>query len=338
MSTANKPELSVAVGSDFAELALKNLLREFPNHPGHVFTGPADFQTPRQWHPIFFGCFDWHSAVHGYWLLARTYRLFPSLPQRLPIKNHFDQFVTRSNVETEISYFQRAPAFERPYGWAWLLMLCAELKRINTQQSQSWLGTLQPLANLIRDQFLDYFPKATYPNRVGTHGNIAFAMVLARQFSEQFADQNLQTAIDEKARQWFLNDRDCQVWEPSQNDFLSPALIEARCLLQVLPAADYQKWLGGFLPELASGQPAALFQPAVPSDRTDGQISHLDGLNFSRAWCLNAIAKSLEEIDPAKRLLQEAADLHINTSFPNITGHYAGEHWLATFALLALTD
>jgi hypothetical protein len=340
MAHAAPSELPLETASEFAELALGNLVCEFPYQPAHVVSGPSDTATPRQWHPIFFGCFDWHSAVHGYWLLARLRRLFPDLPQRNAIAAHFCEFLTEENVTTEIAYFYRPESyyFERPYGWAWTLMLASELSRHDHTSGRKWRSNLQPLTELIRDRFLEFIVKAHLPNRVGTHHNIAFAIVLALEYAVLYEDLQLKEILVSKARRWFIADRQCQAWEPSLNDFLSPALIEAECMRRILPETEFANWLFQFLPELSKGQPAVLFDPVEPNDRTDGQMAHLDGLNVSRAWCLRGIASTFPADRAARDHLLRTADRHIQHSLPHITGHYAGEHWLATFALLAMTE
>lgn len=329
-------ELTTKIASEFAELALGNLLQEYPNHPGHMQTGPEDRKSHQEWHPIFFGCFDWHSAVHGYWLLARLNRRFADLPQRQRIIEHFQRFITPEKVAVELAYFQlpTCGGFERPYGWAWLLLLCHELRQ--NRSTAIFAQHLSPLAGLIRDRFVAFLAKAHLPMRVGTHGNIAFAMALALQYAVDLGDEEFVLAMKTRARDWFGNDRDCQAWEPSLNDFLSPALMEAQCMRLMLPTHEFQAWLSGFLPALSQQQPRTLFHPAVSPDRTDGQMAHLDGLNFSRAWCFKGIASSFPNEHPIRALLLRTADDHIAQSLPHISDHYMGGHWLATFALLAM--
>jgi len=330
--------LDVGTATHFARLALGHVTREYPNKLDHVVTGPSDVAGPRALHPIFFGSFDWHSCVHGYWLLARVRRLFPGALVAADIKALFDQMLVPEKVAGERAYLTGplTRGFERPYGWAWLLALSAELARHADADGQRWAATLAPLASDFADRFKVFLPLATYPVRAGTHGNTAFALTLALDYARQCADGDLASLCRERARAWHGNDRDAQAWEPSQDDFLSPTLMVAELMRQVLPPADYADWLRAFLPRLAETRPAVLFSPAVPSDRTDGKIAHLDGLNLSRAWCWRGIAQSLAAGDPVRPLALAAADRHLQASLPHVAGDYMGEHWLATFALLAL--
>lgn len=320
-------ELDLATASRFARIALGHVEREYPNKLDHVLDGPEDAKGPRALHPIFHGSFDWHSCVHGYWLLARLRRAFPELPERAAIERLFARQLTPENVAGELAYLARPSSrgFERPYGWAWLLMLAAELRI-------QGFGVLAPLADAFAARFTDWLPRATYPIRAGTHASSAFAVTLALSY----ADGPLASLLRDKARAWFANDRDCQAWEPSGDDFLSPALMEAECMRGVLPPDDFRPWLDAFLPRLGAREPRALFVPATVSDRSDGKIAHLDGLNLSRAWCFRGLAES---VGPGLRAaLLAAADAHLAASLPHVAGDYMGEHWLATFALLALTD
>ncbi|HMI95437.1 MAG TPA: DUF2891 domain-containing protein, partial [Micropepsaceae bacterium] len=304
----------------------------------HVLTGPADLKGPRALHPIFFGSFDWHSCVHSYWLLATLYRLYPDLPERNAIRALLSASFTKEKIAGERAYLKRASAggFERPYGWAWLLMLQAELLRHETPEGKRWGSALRPLAGDFVARFKTHLAKATYPNRAGTHGNTAFALVLAQEYAATVKGKRLADAIRAAARGWYAKDADCQAWEPSAEDFLSPALIEAECMRHVLPRAAFRAWSGRFLPKAAQRRPASLFAPAHVSDRSDGRIVHLDGLNLSRAWCWQSIADGLSRDDPVRDVAARTAQLHLSASLPFIAGNYMGEHWLASFALLAL--
>ncbi|HEY6090194.1 MAG TPA: DUF2891 domain-containing protein, partial [Gemmatimonadaceae bacterium] len=226
--------------------------------------------------------------------------------------------------------------FERPYGWAWLLMLAAELNRHQTETAWRWSQALAPLTDTLVDRFLIFLPKATYPTRVGTHFNSAFAVALALEYAEVAHHDALWKLLEKKARDWYAGDSDCQAWEPGGDDFLSPALMEAECMRRVLDADDFARWLDRFLPRLGDREPGTLFKPAIVSDRSDGKIAHLDGLNLSRAWCWRSIAGTWPASDPRRSIGYEAADAHFAASLPHVAGDYAGEHWLATFALLAL--
>jgi hypothetical protein len=328
--------LTPDLASRLARIALAHVTREYPNKLDHVLRAPADLLSPRALHPVFYGSFDWHSCVHGYWLLARLYRRFSALPETAEIRHLFDAQVTAENVETEVAYLQQPMrgGFERPYGWAWLLMLAAELKQHASADGKRWSATLQPLAYAIAERFRAFLPKATYPVRSGTHASSAFALALVLDYARVAGDDALAELSQHKVRAWFGADTDCQAWEPGGEDFLSPALIEAECMQRALPHAEFQAWFARFLPRLGAGEPAALFQPAIVSDRSDGRIAHLDGLNLSRAWCWRSLAPTLDE--PIRTGALDAAERHIEASLPHLADDYMGEHWLATFALLAL--
>jgi hypothetical protein len=311
-------------------MALGHVTREYPNKLDHVLTGPADLRGPRDLHPVFYGSLDWHSCVHGYWMLAHLYRRFPALPCASAIRVLFDTHLVADRIGAECAYLARPSAggFERPYGWAWLLYLAAELKRHATPEGLAWSGAMAPLAAMFAGRFADFLPRATYPIRTGTHGNTAFAVLLAIDYP----DAALQALLRQAASRWYADDTDCQAWEPGGDEFLSPALIEATCMQAVLPEADFRIWFARFLPRLADRQPATLFVPATVSDRTDGKIVHLDGLNLSRAWCWRALAP----FAPDPEAIRQTAQAHIDASLPHLGADYMGEHWLASFAVLAL--
>jgi Protein of unknown function (DUF2891) len=319
--------LDLATAARFAQIALGHVTREQPNV----------LSSPKSAHPIFFGSFDWHSCVHSYWLLATLYPLFPDLPERAAIAALFADTLTQEKVSGEFGYLEGATArgFERPYGWAWFLMLQAELNRHKSKEGKTWASALKPLAVLFATRFREHLPKLTYPVRSGVHSSTAFALALAHEYASAH-DKTLATLIRTTARRWYLADRDCQAWEPSGEDFLSPALVEAECMRRILNAREFERWFKAFLPRLAKRQPKTLFAPAVVSDRTDGRIVHLDGVNLSRAWCWRNIAASRPPRDPLHRIAAKAADAHLAASLPHVSGDYMGEHWLASFALLAL--
>ena len=336
-------QLTPEIANRFAEIALGHVTKEYPHKLDHVMDGPEDVLGPRQLHPIFFGSFDWHSCVHGYWLLVRTLRLFPDVPVTAAprITALLDEMLVEEKVAGELAYLDRAYAggFERPYGWAWLLALHRELQdyaaslNLRGRAVPAWAETLAPLAHAFADRFKTYLPKLTYPIRVGTHFNSAFAMILALEWAEA-NDRELTALIRDRAMNYFAGDRDCQAWEPGGDEFLSSALTEALLMRRVLKPTDFFEWFDHFLPRLAGGEPRSLFTPASVSDRSDGKIAHLDGLNLSRAWCWRALGSSL---DPElTEMTSRAASLHLDSSLPHVAGEYAGEHWLATFALLAI--
>ena len=326
--------LDAATASRFAAAALGHVTREYPNKMDHVLGGPGDVQGPRALHPIFFGSFDWHSCVHGWWTLFTLLRLYPDMPEAARIRTLADELFTTENVAAETAYLDRpgSRGFERPYGWAWLLMLAAELERHSDEHAE----TLRPLTLAFAKRFKDFLPLADYPVRVGTHYNTAFALRLALDYAEDSGDAALTALCLDRALLWHSGDRDCQAWEPSQDEFLSPALMEAALMQHLMPFGEFEGWLERFLPRLDRRQPATLFLPASVSDRSDGKIAHLDGLNLSRAWCWREIASALGADDPRRAIALEAARDHLDAALPHVTGDYMGEHWLASFALLAL--
>jgi hypothetical protein len=324
--------LTPDIAARFARIALGHVGQEYPHKLDHVMDGPEDVLSPRALHPIFFGSFDWHSCVHGYWLLLRVRRLFPELPEAALIEALADEMLTVGKVAGELDYLDRAYSggFERPYGWAWLLALHGEASRA---ERLDWAQALQPLATAFAERFMAYLPKLTYPIRTGTHFNSAFALILALEWAEEWHPP-LAGLIRLRAASWFGEDWNCPGWEPGGDDFLSSALTEALCMRRVLEPEPFRNWLNGFLPHLTAGEPRSLFTPAIVSDRSDGKIAHLDGFNLSRAWCWRGLADALEPAlaDAARA----AATAHLDASLPHVAGDYMGEHWLATFALLAL--
>jgi len=313
--------LDAGTGSKMARIALGHVAREFPNKLDHVLLAAEDARAPADLHPIFFGSFDWHSCVHGWWALLTLRRLFPDMAEALEIERLADDSFTAGKVAAERAYLERplSTGFERPYGWAWLLQLHLEA----TRHQEKWGANLEPLARAFADRFRHYLQILTYPIRAGTHFNTAFALVLALEWAEEF-DPALRELVDARARHWFVGDRDCQAWEPSGDDFLSAALTEALLMSRVLPGQEFRSWFTRFLPRLGERQPATLFAPATVSDRSDGKIAHLDGLNLSRSWCWRSLG------------FADAAETHLEAALPHVEGDYMGEHWLQTFALLAL--
>ncbi|MEK6703999.1 MAG: DUF2891 domain-containing protein [Planctomycetota bacterium] len=332
----------------FVALALSHIDREFPNKLDHVMNDATEIRSPRQLHPIFYGSFDWHSCVHGHWLLIRALRLYPTLAQGAELRTLLDKRFTPQGVAAEVAYLARPlrGTFERTYGWAWLLKLAAELRLGVAKDSHAdtpaafarWQGVLQPLIDAFVQRFLTYLPKATYPIRVGTHNNTAFALALAVDYARAAAHKPLEEMLASKARAWYLKDANYPAWEPDGTDFLSPGLMEAECMRRVLPVAEFAAWFNRFLPGLGGREPMTLFTPATVSDRTDGQITHLDGLNLSRAWCFRSLAGALPAGDPRRAILEQGASTHLESALPHVSGDYMGEHWLATFALLAMTE
>jgi hypothetical protein len=324
--------LTPEIAAQFARATLGHLSRQYPYKFDLVLNGPDDAVPPITLHPIFHGSFDWHSCVHGWWQVMQIARAYPDLPEAAQIRVRANEMLVPEKVAGELAFLSRpmAAGFERPYGWAWLLALHGEL----AQHDAPWAAALEPLARAFANRFHAFLPKLTYPLRVGTHFNIAFALVLAGDWAKSH-DPALVTLIDKRTRDWFMGDRDCQAWEPGGDEFLSPALCEVLLMSRVLEHQTFAEWFGAFLPRLARGEPATLFTPATVSDRSDGKIAHLDGLNLSRSWCWRAIARALGTGHPITRIAEETARHHLDASLPHVTGDYMGEHWLASFALLA---
>jgi Protein of unknown function (DUF2891) len=325
-----KHRLTPETANRFAEIALSHVTREYPHKLDHVMEGLEDALGPRALHPIFFGSFDWHSCVHGYWLLLRTLRLHPDMAASVRIRTLLDDMLVPDKAAGELAYLDRAytGGFERPYGWAWLLALHGEAVR----HEAGWAEALAPLAQAFAERFKAYLPKLTYPIRTGTHYNSAFAMTLALEWAATH-DAVLAVIVRDRVLGYYLEDRDCPGWEPGGDDFLSSALIEALCVRRAVPEM-FGDWFGDFLPRVRERQPASLFTPAFVSDRSDGKIAHLDGVNLSRAWCWRGLADALEP--ELATLARATAEAHLDASLPHVAGDYMGEHWLATFALLAL--
>jgi len=333
--------LDAATAARLAAVALRNIEREYPNHPGHVLDSPADARTPRELHPAFYGSYDWHSCVHMHWLLARVRRLFPAA-HSAEIARVLDLHLQPARVAGEVAYFARPStrSFERTYGWGWLLMLDVELRAgagAGDARAAAWQAALEPLARLIVERYLDYLPRARYPIRHGMHANSAFGLACALDHASAAGDEALRDAARGSALAWFDADRDLPAaWEPSGADFFSPALVEADLMRRVLSPASFADWLARALPGLARAEPRTLFEPVAVSDRADPQIVHLDGLNLSRAWCYAGIVQGLPEDDARRSRLLEARDRHLAAGAAGLaSADYFGEHWLATFALRA---
>jgi hypothetical protein len=329
--------LTPRLASIFARVALGHVEREYPNKLDHVLNGPDEISGPRDLHPLFFGSFDWHSCVHGYWLLATLLRLQPDLPEAPQIRELFERQIVVDNVGAEVEYVEEPlrAGFERPYGWAWFLALATELSR-HEGDDAVWNATLAPLTDIFVARFTAFLPKASYPVRAGTHFNTAFALLLALDYAKAAGNDDFAELVRGKAMEWYVDDIECQAWEPSGDDFLSPALVEAGCMHRALPAADFGRWMNHFLPHIAQREPATLFEPVLVTDRSDGKIAHLDGLNLSRAWCWRSLARSWPEGDPRRTIGFDTASAHLAASLPHVAGDYMGEHWLSTFAAMAL--
>lgn len=318
----------------FAALALKCSVQEYPNKPDHVMNGPGEVLGPKALHPAFFGCFDWHSAVHGHWLMVRALRAHPDLANGAELRRVLDAHLAPGPIAAELAYLGRPgrASFERTYGWAWLLKLAAELKIWDDPDARRWEAALRPLAAAFAARMQVFLSKQTYPIRTGVHPNSAYSLNLALDYAEAYGESALAALIRAKAMGWYARDHEAPLaWEPGGEDFLSPCLEEAALMARLLSPRAFWPWLRAFLPDLLKGGDLA---PAVVSDRTDPKIVHLDGLNLSRARCLHRLASALDPKDPARAHFRKLAEAHARASLPHIaSGGYEGEHWLGTFAV-----
>lgn len=334
--------LTKAEASHFAQLAMKCIQREYPNKPEHVMNDAAEVQSPKTLHPSFYGCYDWHSSVHGHWMLVHLLRRFPDMPEAKEMRAQLNRNLSASNLAQEKEYFgqKSRESFERTYGWAWLLKLAEELHGWDDADGKRWSQGVQGLAAVIAQRYVAFLPKQTYPIRTGVHPNTAFGLTLAWDYAASCGDRKLADVIAERSRAYYAADKEYPAaWEPGGEDFLSPCLEEADLMRRVLPAREFAVWFHGFLPRLAQGAPASLLQPAIVTDRTDPKLVHLDGLNLSRAWCMRNIAAALPQDDPAHPVLMRAAARHAEAALAHVAGGaYVGEHWLATFAVYLLSD
>jgi len=342
--TNRNPEtssLTQAQASHFAKLALKCVAKEYPNKPEHVLNDAADVQSPKSLHPAFYGCFDWHSSVHGHWMLIRLLRLFPNLPEAGEVRSALGANLSAANILAETAYLKQKnrQSFERTYGWAWLLKLAEELSLSADAEMKTWSRNLQPLVDALVNSYLQFLPKQTYPIRTGVHPNTAFGLAFALDYAKTSGNEKLARLVAERSRTYFAKDRNYPgAWEPGGEDFFSPAFMEADLMRRVMGAAEFRRWFNGFLPQIRSAKPESLLQPATVGDRSDPKLVHLDGLNLSRAWCMRSIAAALPPGDPARRVLANAARVHANDALAHVaSGDYAGEHWLASFAVYLLS-
>ena len=336
-----EPGLDSATAERFAKLALACIDREYPNKPEHVLDSAADAKPPRDFHPAFFGCYDWHSSVHGHWMLVRLLKTFPDLPARGEIRARLAAHFTAEAIATEARYLdiKSNKSFERTYGWAWTLRLATELGTWSDTDAKTWRGNLEPLAKTIAARLKDFLPKLTNPIRTGVHPNTAFALGEALDYARVAGDKDLEDVVTRRAREYYGRDRACPLaYEPSGEDFFSPCLEEADLMRRVLSRAEFARRLRLLLPDVASGKPFPL-SPAVVTDPTDPRLVHLDGLNLTRAWTLRGIAGALPASDPRRLALLSQAQAHAKAGLERVSsGNYEGEHWLASFAVYLLTD
>src|SRR5947209_14991124 len=321
--------LTQTEASHFARLALKCIQKEYPNKPDHTINDGDDVRRPRAMHPAFYGCFDWHSTVHGHWMLVHLLRLFPNMPEAREIRGALDANLSEKNIAGEVAYLKQSnrASFERTYGWAWLLKLAEELDNWNDEDGKRWSRNLQPLADAFVEKYIAFLPKQNYPIRTGVHPNTAFGLAFALDYARAVGDKKLEALIVERSRSYFGSDVNYPAsWEPGGEDFFSPALMEADLMRRVMNPGAFGRWFHRFLPQLTRNRPETLLQPAIVTDRTDPKLVHLDGLNLSRAWCMRSIAGALPRNDPARRILAESAGLHARDALAHVaSGDYAGE-------------
>lgn len=315
-------------------LPMNCITNPLPYKSGLTIAKEEDLSMPIVHHPAFYGCFDWHSAVHGHWSIVFLLKTYPNLSVQKEARQLLDRNLTKENIETEIAYFKMnkyTKSFERTYGWAWLLKLQEELLSWDDPDAKRWSAALNPLCQLLSEKYIDYLPKLVYPIRVGEHSNTAFGLTFAYDYAVQVDDKALKSMIESRAKEFYMDDEACPIsWEPSGYDFLSPCLEELDIMRRVLSKVEFASWASKFLTGLDDGKLA--IEPGKIKDRTDGKLVHLDGLNFSRAWSLYKAAEQLNN-----KGLKKIADTHLKYSLDNIKdGDYAGEHWLASFALYAL--
>ena len=330
------PILTLDEANRLAKLPLHCMETEYPNKLGQTIGGSEDLKSPKALHPAFYGCFDWHSAVHGHWSLVSLLKQFPNLDNAELIKIKLLQNISKDNIISEVAYFKgkHNTSYERTYGWAWVLKLAEEIHTWNGSEAKQLEENLQPLTDLIVEKYIEFLPKLNYPIRVGEHTNTAFGLSFAWDYANTVGHEQLKTLIEKTARAFYFNDNDCPIsWEPSGFDFLSPCLEEAAIMKRILTLKEFKGWIDKFLPQLKDKNFS--LETGKVSDRTDGKLVHLDGVNFSRAWSLNKIAEGL----PEYKHLTNIGNQHINYSLPSIVDdNYEGGHWLGSFAIYALNS
>ncbi|WP_445732152.1 DUF2891 domain-containing protein [Mariniflexile sp.] len=330
------PVLNLEQANRLAQLPLHCMNIEYPNRLSQTLGGDTDLKSPKTLHPAFYGCFDWHSSVHGHWSLVSLLKQFPDLDHAEAIKQKLLQNISKENIKTEVAYFLGVhnKSYERTYGWAWLLKLAEELHTWDNETARELENNLQPLTDLIIGKYIDFLPKLNYPIRVGEHPNTAFGLSFAWDYAHTLNNTALITIIEQRAKDFYGSDTNCPMtWEPGGTDFLSPCLEEAALMKRVLPTDEFKPWLDTFLPQLKNK--SFILETGKVSDRKDGSLVHLDGVNFSRAWSLNKIAEGLPEYEHLKNI----ANQHINYSLPSIfEDSYEGGHWLGSFAIYALNS
>jgi len=334
-------DFDVHAAERFARLALACVGKEYPNKISHTLNSDADVAPPRKLTPAFFGCYDWHSSVHGHWLLARLVRTYPNASFAGTAREALRQSLTVENIAAEAAYLrgEGRASFERPYGLAWLLQLAAELRDWDDPDAREMAANLRPLEQVALERLNNWLPKLSHPVRIGEHDQTAFALGLMLDYAHQAANTNFANLLESKARQFYLGDKNCPLeYEPSGEDFLSPCLGETDVMRRVLPSRDFAVWLQTFLPQISRAKNGSWLEPVVSPDPGDPKLAHLDGLNLSRAWMLRGIASGLQKGDKRLPIIVAAAEKHERAGLAAVTGeHYEGGHWLGSFAVYLVT-
>jgi hypothetical protein len=340
-AAADEPTMDVATVENFAKLALHCIHQEYPNKIGHVMSSDDDVAPPRELTPAFYGCFDWHSSVHGHWLLTRLSKLYPEAEFSGAAKAGLGQSLSRERLAGDAEYLagEGRASYERPYGLAWLLCLADELHTWEDEEAQQWSENLAPLEAEAANRIRAWLPKLYYAIRTGEHSQTAFAFGLILDWAETVGDEEMETLVKGTSLRFYLEDEACPLsYEPSGQDFLSPCIAEADLMRRILPPKQFAKWLNEFLPGIPTDGGADWLPIGVVTDRADGKLAHLDGLNLSRAWMLEGILAGLPEDDPRRAALRAAADTHSASGLASVTGeHYEGGHWLGSFATYLVT-
>ena len=337
----NTGEFNIKAAQRFANLALACVHKEYPNHISHTLNSDEDAAPPRKLTPAFYGCYDWHSSVHGHWLLVRLVRTFPDAPFVQTAREALRQSLTAENIAQEAAYLRgkgRA-TFERPYGLAWLLQLVTELTEWDDPQAKEMAANLHPLEEVVLERLRNWLPKLSNPVRIGEHDQTAFALGLMLDYAHGNGDQQFAELVVSKAKQFYLNDKNCPLaYEPSGEDFLSPCLGEADLMRRVLSSQEFARWLRTFMPQISKSGGGEWLQPVVSPDPSDPKLAHLDGLNLSRAWMLEGIAAGLPKTDKRLPSIVATAEAHARAGLAAVTGeHYEGGHWLGSFAVYLVT-
>jgi len=337
----NPGPFDIQAAERFANLALACVHKEYPNHISHTLTSDADVRPPRNLTPAFYGCYDWHSSVHGHWLLVRLLKTFPDAPFVEPARKALGESLTADNLAREAAYLggQGRASFERPYGLAWLLQLAAELREWDDSEGKAMAANLHPLEEVVLERLKNWLPKLSNPVRIGEHDQTAFGLGLMLDYARGQGDQEFAQLLVSKARQFYMNDRNCPLaYEPSGEDFLSPCIGEADLMRRVLPRPEFARWLGAFMPQISAAGGGEWLEPVRSPDPSDPKLAHLDGLNLSRAWMLEGIAAGLPDADKRLPSILETADAHRRAGLAAVTGeHYEGGHWLGSFAVYLVT-